>query len=273
MLRRCTYNGDAGGFFMPTALGVIPARFASSRFPGKPLVPLSNGRSLLETVWLRALEAQGLDRIIVATDDDRIEAECRRIGAECMRTSSDHPSGTDRVAETVERLERSWDVILNIQGDEPFVTSAALTRLIDVFSEGLPPSMATLCEPLVEESDLLDPNVVKVVRDAAGRALYFSRAGIPYPAAHGANHGDVKRDSPLWLRHQGLYAYTPDCLEKLTTLPPSPLELCERLEQLRALEAGMEIRVIDSDFHSLGVDTPEDLQRVNRILEETSHAS
>lgn len=254
------------------ALGVIPARFASTRFPGKPLAPL-NGRTLIEEVWDRTRSARKLARLIVATEDERIVAACRSFGAEAMMTSDSHVSGTDRVAEVAERAGAEFDVVLNVQGDEPFVTGTAVDRLVEAFEKDPGVEMATLAEPLEAVEDLFDPNAVKVVLASDGRALYFSRSPIPY---HRAAAGRLALDFSAALarrpgglagyrKHQGIYAYRRDVLFRLTKLPASPLERDEGLEQLRALENGVSIRVLDSDFRSVAVDTPEDLERVKAL--------
>ncbi len=260
---------------MVRALGVIPARFASTRFPGKPLAPLG-GRTLLERVWRRASEARRIERLVVATDDERIAEACRSFGAEALMTSPDHASGTDRVAEIALRLDRFFGVLVNIQGDEPFVTPTCLDRLVDAFDVERPPEMATLAEPLADAGELFDPNVVKVVTALDGRALYFSRAPIPYHRGSAtrlaADFREALSERPGGLsgyrKHQGIYAYRRETLLALTRLRPSPLEREEGLEQLRALQAGLAIRVLDSDFHSVAVDTPEDLARAASLLAE-----
>jgi 3-deoxy-manno-octulosonate cytidylyltransferase (CMP-KDO synthetase) len=260
---------------MDRVLGVIPARYASTRFPGKPLAPLGD-KSIVEQVWGRARQAQRIDRLVVATDDRRIVDACESFGAEVLLTDPAHPSGTDRVAEVVERLGNDHDVILNIQGDEPLITPSSLDRLAAAFDRGPQVEMATLAEPIDELADLFDPNVVKVVSARDGRALYFSRAPIPY---HRGSQEKLATDFRRALaarpdglagyrRHQGIYAYRRETLLSFSRLEQSPLELDEGLEQLRALEAGISIVVIDSDFRSQGVDTPEDLERVARILTE-----
>jgi 3-deoxy-manno-octulosonate cytidylyltransferase (CMP-KDO synthetase) len=260
---------------MVRVLGVIPARFASTRFPGKPLAPLG-GQTLLERVWRRAGGSRRIERLVVATDDERIADACRGFGAEAVMTSTDLTSGTDRVAEVVLRLDRSFAVIVNVQGDEPFVTGTSLDLLVDAFDGERPPEMATLSEPLTDEAELFDPNVVKVVTALDGRALYFSRAPIPYHRGsatrlaadfRGALEG---RPGGLagYAKHQGVYAYRRETLLGLTRLRPSPLEKDEGLEQLRALEAGLTIRVLRSDFHSVAVDTPGDLARAESRLVE-----
>jgi 3-deoxy-manno-octulosonate cytidylyltransferase (CMP-KDO synthetase) len=258
------------------ALGVIPARFASTRFPGKPIAPLGDG-TLIEHVWRGARTSQRIARLIVATEDPRIVEACRGFGAEARLTSPDHPSGTDRVAEVVEVMGERFDVVVNVQGDEPFVTGSSLDRLVEAFETPRPPEMATLAEPLLEEDDLFDPHVVKVVAARDGRALYFSRSPIPFHRGAGAMPGSDFRHvlavrpgrlTGYW-RHQGIYAYTPAALFALRVLPPSPLERDEGLEQLRALQAGFTIQVLESDWRSLAVDTPADLARAAaRLIRE-----
>lgn len=243
---------------MLRALGVIPARFASTRFPGKPLAPLGNG-SLLSAVWNAAKASSRLARVIVATEDQRIVDACRGYGAEAMLTSADHVSGTDRAAEVVRRVGEPFEVLVNIQGDEPFVTPTSLDRLVAAFDGRPELEMATLAEPLEDASDLDDPGVVKVVAANDGRALYFSRAAIPYHREFGGRPGSGRL--AVYQKHQGIYAYRVPTLIALTGMPPSPLELAESLEQLRALQAGIGIQVLASDFRSIAVDTPADLAR------------
>jgi len=259
---------------MVRALGVIPARFASTRFPGKPLASLGD-RTLIEQVVERARAARRLQRVIVATDDERIANVCRSSGAEVVLTSPDHPSGTDRVAEAARTAGETFDVVVNVQGDEPFVTPTSLDRLVSAFDENPSTEIATLAEPLARIDEWLDRNVVKVVTTLDGRALYFSRAPIPFYAAGGAAEdpaeGLKSRPGGLsgFLKHQGIYAYRTGALFALTAMPPSPLERDESLEQLRALQAGLHIRVLVSDFRSVGVDTPADLERAAALLGES----
>jgi 3-deoxy-manno-octulosonate cytidylyltransferase (CMP-KDO synthetase) len=259
---------------MVRALGVIPARFASSRFPGKPLASLGN-KTLIEIVAERVAAARLLERVIVATDDERIADVCVAAGVEVRITSADHPSGTDRVAEVVRASDQRWDVVVNVQGDEPFVTPTSLDGLVRTFEDDASTEIATLAEPVERIDELLDRNVVKVVTDLDGRALYFSRSPIPYYSG-GPSSADLARaleSRPTglsgYLKHQGIYAYRTTALHALAALTPSPLERDEGLEQLRALQAGMRIRVLASDFRSVGVDTPADLERAVALLGET----
>lgn len=262
---------------MSLVLGVIPARYASTRFPGKALAPLGD-RSLIEEVWRRSREARRIDRLVVATDDQRIYDAARAFGAEVLRTSADHVSGTDRAAEVARELGDGYDPVLVIQGDEPLLTGTGLDRLIAAFEGASPPAMATLAEPIEDPAELFDPNVVKVVTARDGRALYFSRSPIPY---HRGSADRLQPDFSASLasrpgqlsgyrKHQGLYAYSRAALLALSRLEPSPLERDEGLEQLRALHTGYDIQIVDSDYRSMAVDTPADLERVARILTEAS---
>ena len=231
---------------------------------------------MLEEVWRRAAASRSIDRLVVATDDSRIMHAAGGFGAEVRRTSREHASGTDRVAEVVRRAGDGFDLVVNIQGDEPLLTPTSLDRLVEAFDAPAAPQMATLAEAIVDVNDLFDPNVVKLVTDAEGRALYFSRSPIPY------HRGDTerlatdfrealgRREDGLhgYRKHQGIYAYTREALFTLTRLDPSPLEVDEGLEQLRALQAGFQIQVVDSDFRSMSVDTPADLERVSKMLTE-----
>jgi 3-deoxy-manno-octulosonate cytidylyltransferase (CMP-KDO synthetase) len=229
---------------------------------------------MIEEVWRGVTSSRRIARVVVATEDDRIVAACRAFGAEAVRTSSSHPSGTDRVAEVVERLEEPFDVVVNIQGDEPFVTGSSLDALVEALDASPSADIATLAEPLEEVDDLFDPHVVKVVIDDASRALYFSRAPIPYHRGEGAalesdfRRALARRPGGLsgYRKHQGIYAFRTGVLRAVTRLAPSPLEIDEGLEQLRALAAGYSIAVVPSDFRSIAVDTPGDLERVLRRL-------
>jgi 3-deoxy-manno-octulosonate cytidylyltransferase (CMP-KDO synthetase) len=231
---------------------------------------------MVEAVWRRSRAATRIDRLVVATEDRRVVEACERFGAEVMLTAAEHPSGTDRVAEVAERLGDVFEVVLNIQGDEPLLTATSLDRLVAVFDTESSIDMATLVEPIENVDDLFDPNVVKVVAAENSRALYFSRSPIPYHRAagramsHDFREALAQRPAGLagYRRHQGIYAYTRPALQALGRLEPSPLEADEALEQLRALQAGFQIVVVDSDFRSQGVDTPADLERVARILTE-----
>jgi 3-deoxy-manno-octulosonate cytidylyltransferase (CMP-KDO synthetase) len=240
-------------------LAVVPARFGAQRFPGKPLVDL-RGRPMVVRVADAARRARTIDRVLIATDDDRIAEACRAAGHAVVMTPASCPSGTDRVyaALLAEQLLAQTELVVNVQGDEPLLDPDDVDVLVEETREsGLP--MGTIARPLSDAARLDDPNVVKVVIRADGRALYFSRATIPHGAAPG-----------LALQHVGLYCYRPEALRTLTALPPSPLERAERLEQLRALEHGLDIHVAlaRSPRASIAIDTPEDVTRVLAILDD-----
>jgi 3-deoxy-manno-octulosonate cytidylyltransferase (CMP-KDO synthetase) len=245
---------------------VIPARYASTRLPGKPL-RLIAGRPMIEHVWARA-RAAGAAEVIVATDDERIAAACARFGADVALTSPDHPSGTDRLAEVArQRQFADADVIVNVQGDEPLLAPANVAEVAALLEAMAEAAIATLATPIDSLAEYLDANVVKVVRDRAGRALYFSRAPVPWQrdAALAASEGPARYAGAL--RHIGLYAYRAGALRRLAALAPTPLETAERLEQLRALENGLPIAVgIAAERPGPGVDTEADLARVAALL-------
>jgi len=238
-------------------LGVIPARYASTRFPGKPLVPIA-GRPMIEHVYQRAAGCQRLDRVLVATDDRRIVDCVRGFGGEVMLTSSEHPSGTDRLGEVAEQLP-DYEYYVNIQGDEPLLEAEAIDALLAKTLAVAAP-MSTLVRELdaaAEQAILADPHVVKVARGADGRAVYFSRAAVPYPR---------RSEHARYYKHIGIYAYRREVLLDLCQLPPAPLELAEGLEQLRALENGIFILAVITDYDPIGVDVPEDLAQVESRL-------
>ena len=233
-------------------IAVIPARFGSTRLPGKPLLS-DTGRPLIQHVVEAARRGSRLDRVIVATDDPRIADAVARFGGECVLTRADHPSGTDRVAEVAAGLPEAG-IVVNLQGDEPEISGAALDLVVSVLEDHPEAPMATLATPIRDESVYRDPACVKVVCSRSGGALYFSRSPIPC-------HRDGLPADALGLLHLGLYAYRRDFLLGLAALPPSPLERAERLEQLRVLEAGYPIAVGIVDEPSIGIDTPDDYQR------------
>jgi len=238
-------------------VGVIPARFASTRLPGKALLS-ETGRPLIQHVVEAARRAQSLQRIIVATDDPRIAQAVAEIGGEFMMTRADHPTGTDRVAEVAARLEGAR-IIVNLQGDEPEVSGATLDRVVSLLENDPEAPMATLATPILDESIYRDPACVKVVCSRRGRALYFSRSPIPHHR-DGLN-GPATVATPIAYLHLGLYAYRREFLLELGSLAPSPLEAAEKLEQLRVLEAGYPIAVGVVAEPSIGIDTPEDYRR------------
>ncbi|HID10005.1 MAG TPA: 3-deoxy-manno-octulosonate cytidylyltransferase [Candidatus Latescibacteria bacterium] len=238
-------------------VAVIPARYGSARLPGKPLVNIG-GKPLVRWVWERACRAKTVGRVIVATDDERIVQAVRDFGGEVVLTSLGHPSGTDRVAEVAEGL--STEVVVNVQGDEPFLDPRVIDQVVGRISEGDTP-MATVARRIDKLERIWDSSVVKVVVDRRGYALYFSRSPVPFLR-------DLPREAwgkgGEFLEHIGLYAYTREFLLTLSRLTPTPLELAEKLEQLRALEHGYSIAVVETEYKSFGVDTPEDLKEARR---------
>jgi 3-deoxy-manno-octulosonate cytidylyltransferase (CMP-KDO synthetase) len=240
-------------------VAIVPARFASTRLPGKPLLS-DTGRPLIQHVVEAARRAKRLDRVIVATDDPRIADAVRAFGGEVAMTRADHPTGTDRVAEVAARLPGAR-IVVNLQGDEPEISGAALDLVVSVLEDDPESPMATLATPIRSETVYRDPSCVKVVaarpQARAPRALYFSRSPIPC-----YRDGDLPRDGgTLAMLHLGLYAYRRDFLLGRAALPPSPLEAAEKLEQLRVLEAGYPIALGFVDEPSVGIDTPEDYRR------------
>lgn len=245
------------------AVAIIPARYGSTRFPGKPLAR-ETGKYLIQHVYERASAARLVQRCLVATDDARIAEAVRSFGGEAVLTRSDHASGTDRIAEVVRGMTRSgqnivvkpaggFDFVLNVQGDEPEIEPAYLDRLIERLSAEPDCPVATLACPFPDEADPRDANCVKVVRNRLGRALYFSRALIPFP-----RDGTEAVSSGEWLLHLGVYAYRTDFLLELANWPPTPLERAEKLEQLRILENGHPIAVELVERAGVGIDTPAD---------------
>jgi 3-deoxy-manno-octulosonate cytidylyltransferase (CMP-KDO synthetase) len=240
-------------------VGVIPARFASTRLPGKPLLS-DTGRPLIQHVVEAARRAKSLGRVIVATDDHRIAEAVTGFGGEVVMTRDDHTTGTDRVAEVAARLVGA-EIIVNLQGDEPEVSGESLDRVVALLRDDPEAPMATLATPIREEATYRDPACVKVVCSARGRALYFSRSPIP---CHRDGLPSLPADSPIAHLHLGLYAYRREFLLSIAALPSSPLERAEKLEQLRVLDAGHPIAVGIVDEASVGIDTPEDYRRFVR---------
>lgn len=244
----------------PHIVGILPARWGSTRFPGKPLHRLA-GKTLIQHVWERCQECKELHRVVIATDDDRIRDEALSFGAEVVMTAAHHPTGTDRIAEAVAAIPQATHII-NIQGDEPLIDPALIDELARAMREDQDLPMVTAANPIEDEAAYLDPNVVKVVLDLNGHALYFSRSPLPY-----------QRTKPTGLtlyRHKGIYGYRRDFLETFITWPPSPLEQAESLEQLRALENGARIKVIITADDSIGLDTPEQASLIEALLTRIS---
>jgi 3-deoxy-manno-octulosonate cytidylyltransferase (CMP-KDO synthetase) len=238
-------------------IGVIPARFASTRLPGKPLLS-ATGRPLIQHVVEAAQRAKSLGRIIVATDDRRIADAVTGFGGEVAMTRPDHATGTDRVAEVAAQLAGAR-IIVNLQGDEPEVSGAALDRVVALLDEDPEAPMATLATPIRDEATYRDPACVKVVGSARGRALYFSRS--PIPCHRDGLPEPASSPRPIAWLHLGLYAYRRDFLLSIAGLPPSPLEAAEKLEQLRVLDAGYPIALGIVEEPSIGIDTPDDYRR------------
>lgn len=250
---------------------IIPARFASSRLPGKPLLELA-GKPMILHVVERAKQVKAIQRVIVATDDERIFAAVKEAGEEAWMTSPAHQTGTDRLAEVAAQL--AADIIVNVQGDEPFIEPSTIESALQPLLDDPSIVMATTCEPLTSAADILNPNVVKVVTDQAGFALYFSRQPLPFPRAEVLVHGSLEaalHAQPellyCYAKHTGMYVYRRAFLLRFAELAPTPLERTETLEQLRALEHGYRIRVVPAVHHSIGIDTPDDLAKARKLLE------
>jgi 3-deoxy-manno-octulosonate cytidylyltransferase (CMP-KDO synthetase) len=239
-------------------LAVIPARYASTRFPGKPLAPLA-GKPMIARVWERVRQASSVSGVIVATDDERIRSAVQEFGGEAIMTRPDHRSGTERVAE-VAALRKDVEIFVNVQGDEPLIEPAAIDQAVGALQADEQVRVDTLAAPITNPADIMDPNVVKAVLDFDGNALYFSRAPIPWVRDRG---GPVHARH---LKHLGLYAFRRDALLDFPTFPQGDLERAEQLEQLRWLENGYRIRVLETEYDSIGVDAPEDILRVEQLL-------
>ncbi len=245
---------------MKKVIGVIPARWGSTRFPGKSLALIA-GRPLIQRVWERARQARRLSDVIVATDDERICAVVRGLGGSVVMTRPDHPSGTDRIAEAVRGFDA--EVVINIQGDEPLIDPGLIDRIGAVLADEPDWDMATAACPITDPADVANPAVVKVVWGAEQRALYFSRAPIPFVRDGG---DDILRPGSLYWRHIGIYGYQCAYLAKLVAQPPCRIEQAEKLEQLRALHLGCRMKVLETEDVGLGVDTPEDVARVEAMI-------
>ena len=246
---------------MKTIIGIIPARYASTRFPGKPLIDIG-GKSMIERVYAQAAKSPALSDVIVATDHPSIEQVVKGFGGKVCLTSPDHPSGTDRCAEVMKKMKLRCDAIINIQGDEPFIDPRQIDLLATCFDDART-DLATLIRKISEPEILFNTNAPKVIVDRDGFALYFSRHPIPFIRGH---------EERTWLtrhtfyQHIGIYGYRAEILREITLLPPSPLEKAESLEQLRWLENGFGIKTALTPFETVAIDTPEDLERVLRGL-------
>jgi len=252
------------------AIAIIPARYASTRLPGKPLLPIKQIPLILHTVE-RAARAQSVSRVIVATDDRRIFEAVTAHGAEAVMTSPACVSGTDRIAEAAAQLDA--EIVVNVQGDEPLIEPATIDAAIAPLIADSQLHISTTSEPITEVEDVFNPNVVKVVTNHQGFALYFSRSPVPHirPAPGQTLEQALRMDASLlhhYRKHSGLYAYRGEFLQAFARMQPSPLERLEQLEQLRVLEHGYPIRVVAVEHRSIGVDTEQDYQRVKRMIEE-----
>lgn len=250
----------------PIVIGVIPARWGSTRFPGKSLAPIA-GKPLVQWVLERTRQAKRLSTVLVATDDQRIFDAVAKMGGEAVMTRSDHPSGTDRIAEAVRG--RPADAVINIQGDEPLIDPALIDELAATMTRSDSWDMATAATPITDAADIASPSVVKVVTAQDGRALYFSRSVIPF--IREKDSGAAGPEALYW-RHIGIYAYRRAFLEKLVATPPCPLEMAEKLEQLRALAIGCRMKVLKTRDIGIGVDTPEDVKRAEAALRQAGLA-
>lgn len=243
------------------AIGIIPARYESTRFPGKVLADLL-GRPLIQYVYEEALKATSLEDLLIATDDERVLKAVEGFGGRAVMTAKEHQSGADRLTEIANPIDT--EIVVNIQADEPLIRSSMIDDLVNCLSGDPNISAASLIHKIENAEELEDPNVVKVVKDRDGFALYFSRALIPHPRSSLNVAGEL-----VFYKHLGLYAYTKDFLFTFTNLTVGELEKIEQLEQLRALEHGYRIKLIETEFSTIGVDTPEDLEKVKaRLLDK-----
>lgn len=247
-------------YFEYKVAGIIPARYASTRFPGKPLVKI-NGVTMIERVYKQASLSTRLSAVIVATDDQRIFDHVRSFGGRVLMTSATHKTGTDRIAEVINKLasgEESYDIAINIQGDEPTIQPSQIEKIIDIF-ENPSAEIGTLIKQIEKQEDLFNPNIVKVVTDGHGKALYFSRSPIPF--VRNIISDDWLKDHTFY-KHIGIYGFKTDILDEITNLSQAPLELAESLEQLRWLSSGYSIYTKTTDIETIGIDTPDDLSKL-----------
>lgn len=244
------------------SVAIIPARYGSSRFPGKPLADIA-GKSMIQRVYEQVSRSDLLERVIVATDDVRIRDHITDFGGEALMTAAEHNSGTDRCAEVAKSLH-GVDIVLNIQGDEPFILAEQIDRLIKFLKRSGSFQIATLIKKVDESRELFSPNTVKVVRDASFRALYFSRHPIPFQRSLDRSEWTYR----TFYKHLGVYAFKRKTLLELAELPESPLEVAEKLEQLRWLENGYAIGLVETEHDTVGIDTPQELAEVLSRLRE-----
>ncbi len=246
-------------------LGIIPARYASTRFPGKPLTMI-NGKSMIQRVYEQSMKSELLADVVVATDDQRIYDAVMAFGGKVMMTSSEHNSGTDRCCEIVEKIGNKYDAVVNIQGDEPFINPEQINQIASLIATE-ESQIASLCKPIKDEDELFDENVVKVVFDKNFKALYFSRQTIPFLRK-------VEKNEKSWMgqrtfyKHIGIYAYKADVLKEIAQLPQSGLELSECLEQLRWLENSYSIKMGITEYESYSIDTPQDVEKCLKFFQD-----
>lgn len=244
-------------------VGIIPARYASTRFPGKPLADIK-GKTMIQRVYEQALKAERLSDVIVATDNELIFNTVNSFGGKVAMTSTEHRSGTDRCREVIEKLDGRYGAVVNIQGDEPFINPAQINQLADIISmDGT--DIASLCKPVKDERELFNPNAVKVVFDKNHKALYFSRNTMPYMRNVEKSEWLASR---TFYKHIGIYAYRSEVLKAVSRLPQSGLELAESLEQLRWLENGYSVRMGITEYESYSIDTPQDLENCLKFFDE-----
>lgn len=246
-------------------LGIIPARYASTRFPGKPLT-IINGKSMIQRVYEQALKAEMLNDVVVATDDDRIYDAVLSFGGKVVMTSSEHKSGTDRCAEVVKTINDKYEAVVNIQGDEPFINPEQINQIASLISQK-DSQIASLCKPIKDADELFDNNVVKVVFDIKGNALYFSRHTIPF-MRNVENEARSWMNSHIFYKHIGIYAYKTDVLEQISQLTQSELEMSESLEQLRWLENSYRIIMGITEYESYSIDTPRDVEKCLKFFKD-----
>lgn len=240
-------------------LGIIPSRFASTRFPGKPLAMI-DGISMIQRVYEQSKKSSSLQKVIVATDDDRIYNHVKDFGGEVVMTSTDHPSGTDRCAEVLSKEKEKWDAVINIQGDEPFIDPKQIDLLVSLLQNNA--MIATLVKKINTNDELLNPNTPKVILNKDGNAIYFSRQPLPYYKGIDVSEWQKMID---YYKHVGMYGYRAEVLPQLTKLPVGSLEKAESLEQLRWLENGYAVSTAITDIETIAIDTPADLERLKAL--------
>ena len=245
-------------------LGIIPARYGSTRFEGKPLA-LINGKMMIQRVYEQAKKADKLAEVVVATDDERIFNAVVGFGGKAVMTSANHKSGTDRCREVVDKIGTGFDAVINIQGDEPYINPLQINQIAELISDKNTP-LASLCKPISDYDELVSHNAVKVVFDKDGKALYFSRYAIPF--MRNVEDDKIWMSKRTFYKHIGIYAYKCNVLKEISAMPQSGLELAESLEQLRWLENGYTVRMGVTEFESYSVDVPEDITKIEKIFKE-----